>query len=309
MDDLLPAQQHSLGGAPPVAQNSAGSGAHKFKASTTLDQMHSKSFKGQRRDKNMQVNSSEEGHRRQLFSNQKMVDLQKQAQQPQSVAPPGLVAPSSSVAAAAAPGVRIASVRESDRMHQIDPRQELYGDQFAGLDAFGKGKAYQQAGGKCTNPFPGSNFATRGCNKDGGACHLRESGAPGDEESDGQGTSVHLKTRLPTLPTLPTFPQGSISRLDKREANQAADAEFREARLKTLPQQGAGHRVPQGGASFSAVELEKRRFAAEYMQGNEEPYAHVAALNRSVRGYDDTSKATLAAVEAFNAREQSRNAR
>lgn len=59
-------------------------------------------------------------------------------------------------------------------------------------------------------------------------------------------------------------------------------------------------------ASVDAVQAEKNKYQAEYKKGNEEAYAHVAALQKACRGYEDTSKQTLDQVKQWNAREAQR---
>lgn len=295
-----------------AAGNKNGGGSSAYHMPTTIDQLHAKSFKAERREQAVQVSSNEDRNRRDLFSNSHMLDLQKKAQSPQNTAAPGLAPKYSPASPAVASGVGVVPVTNANRIDQIDARQELYGNQFSDLNAFGSGSAYHlhANGAKCTAPYPTSSQPTRGCGgANGASCPLGKSGAPGDEEGDGgDGARIYIQKRLPTLGSLPQFPQGAVSRLEKRADLHEADVAFREARLKTTSQTGkAIGAVPRGGGSFSAVELEKQRFAAEYQSGNEDAYAHVEALNRSVRGYDDTSKGTLAAVQAYNKREQSRN--
>jgi hypothetical protein len=59
----------------------------------------------------------------------------------------------------------------------------------------------------------------------------------------------------------------------------------------------------EGVFSLSAAQAEKSKYLDSYKSGNEEAYAHVDALQRSVRGYDDTSQETLQRVKQWNARE------
>jgi len=59
-------------------------------------------------------------------------------------------------------------------------------------------------------------------------------------------------------------------------------------------------------SSVDAVQAEKNKYQAEYQKGNEEAYAHVAALQKACRGYEDTSKQTLDQVKQWNAREAQR---
>jgi len=59
-------------------------------------------------------------------------------------------------------------------------------------------------------------------------------------------------------------------------------------------------------ASVDAVQAEKNKYQAEYKKDNEEAYAHVAALQKACRGYEDTSQKTLDQVKQWNAREAQR---
>lgn len=59
----------------------------------------------------------------------------------------------------------------------------------------------------------------------------------------------------------------------------------------------------EGVFSLSAAQAEKSKYLDSYKSGNEEAYAHVEALQRSMRGYDDTSQESLQRVKQWNARE------
>jgi hypothetical protein len=56
----------------------------------------------------------------------------------------------------------------------------------------------------------------------------------------------------------------------------------------------------------STLQSEKERYESEYRQGNELAYAHVDALQRSIRGYADTGDVAMAQVKQWNEREAAR---
>lgn len=105
--------------------------------------------------------------------------------------------------------------------------------------------------------------------------------------------------------------QPRLNTMQRREQQQAAEAERMERAerstdaqvVRQLTQAAAKRTV---NASVNAATAEKARYADEYKRGNEEAYAHVEALQTAVRGYEDTSKATLESLRAQNNREAAR---
>lgn len=168
----------------------------------------------------------------------------------------------------AAPTANTLLLDGTERLPQVDPRRELFGE----------------------DPFAPSCFG----GDRGGAASV----------TDGQAG------RLPAQPQFETIAQGAINALEKRQANQLASREYEWQRRETLRQQhplAAGDLPRTGLAPLNAVQAEKDTYAARYTEGNETAYAHVAAMNKSMRGYEDTSAKTLRELKAYNAREQARN--
>jgi hypothetical protein len=107
--------------------------------------------------------------------------------------------------------------------------------------------------------------------------------------------------------------QPRLNAMQRREQQQAAEAERAERAERSVDAQvvrqltrAAAQR--QQNASVDAATAEKAKYADNYKSGNEEAYAHVEALQTSMRGYEDTSKATIEKLRAQNNREASRRA-
>lgn len=99
--------------------------------------------------------------------------------------------------------------------------------------------------------------------------------------------------------------------MNRRETLQADKADYMARIRGNTAQQNAalrGAAFRSTNASVSAAQAETRKYQDEYKKGNEEAYAHVEALQNSVRGYEDTSKETLEQLRAINNREASRRA-
>lgn len=86
--------------------------------------------------------------------------------------------------------------------------------------------------------------------------------------------------------------------LDKKFNGKAANA----AGAALLREAAKRNNTP----GVSSVQSEKAFFEQEYRKGNEEAYAYVDALTKSVRGYTDTSEQTLLQVKEWNEREAAR---
>lgn len=61
-------------------------------------------------------------------------------------------------------------------------------------------------------------------------------------------------------------------------------------------------------SSVSATAAETNKYQQEYKKGNEEAYAHVDALQQSIRGYKDTSQQSINVAKSMNRREAQRRA-
>ena len=85
-----------------------------------------------------------------------------------------------------------------------------------------------------------------------------------------------------------------------QRAENAADAQMMHELTQAVAQRSQN-------ASVDAATAEKQKYADEYKRGNEEAYAYVEALQNSVRGYEDTSKATIEALRQQNNREAARH--
>jgi hypothetical protein len=128
--------------------------------------------------------------------------------------------------------------------------------------------------------------------------------------SSGAGALQSQQAPLAVAPSLYRTKQLN-ARLPVADLREARAFESAEARAQAdnsnaiaaqlAPTRAAAQR--EGVFSLSAAQAEKSKYLDSYKSGNEEAYAHVDALQRSVRGYDDTSQDTLQRVKQWNARE------
>lgn len=175
----------------------------------------------------------------------------------------------------------------AERLQQVNTRCERYGDGCFNATCFGNGEAYVEPPQSCSNPCAGGSQGGRGAR----ASHLdRQYG------------------KLPALARPESIPRQNITRHDKRDFNQAQTRVYRDRVADTLRRQHplAGGDVQKPGMTINAVQAEKEAYSEQHKDGNTEAYAHVEAMQRSIRGYDDTSKKTLDALKVQNSRERAR---
>lgn len=247
-----------------TARQNANNGAKPFYQPDTISQYSTRQNRGQRREAMMQLQSRAEQDRRNMQSTQHFVAAQKQQ----------------------TPGVGVV-LDGAERVHQVNARSEMYGEECFGGSCFGNGSAYVERPQSCSKPCLGGS------------------------SSVGVARSSHLgfqSGKLPSVARHTSIVQQAIPANVKRDYNRQQTRAYHDKVAETLRRQ---HPLPHGdiqtpGMTINAVQAEKEAYAAQHEEGNEEAYAEVKAMQRSWRGYDDTSEKTLQQLKVQNARETAR---
>lgn len=175
----------------------------------------------------------------------------------------------------------------AERMQQVNARSEMYGEECFGGSCFGNGSAYAERPQSCSKPCNGGS-------KNAGVLRQSHGG--------------FQQGKLPSAARHTSIVQQAIPSSVKRDYNRQQTRAYHDKVAETLRRQHplANGDVQTPGLTINAVQAEKESYASQHEEGNEEAYAEVKAMQRSWRGYDDTSEKTLQRLKIQNARETAR---